>query len=184
MTNEAIQDEIRSFWFSERAKERWFDSTPAFDHEILNRFGYWVEMALAEKLADWEETATSSLVKVILLDQFPLNIYRGTTKSFSGEQLAVQVSLSAVENGFDQMLNDDEKGFLYLPFMHSENVQDQERATSLFTEANLQDYISFAQHHANIIKQFGRFPHRNAILGRKSTAAELEYLASSDAFHG
>lgn len=177
-------DAVLAFWFSETAAKGWFRSTPEFDESLRRRFEPLVKAALAGRLDEWSETAEGALALVIVLDQFPLNIYRGRPESFSGEQKAREVAAAAIEQGWDESFTAKQKAFLYIPFMHSEALQDQERSVTLYREAGLQDNLRWAEHHRNIIKRFGRFPHRNRILGRPSTPEEIAWLESEEAFHG
>lgn len=182
ITSEAEQ--LLQFWFSEQSAKRWFRSTPEFDEELRQRFGAWVEAGLRGELNQWPESPRGALALVILLDQLPLNIYRGTARSFSCEAASIKVAASAIEKGWDEQLSSREKAFLYLPFMHSESLADQERSVELFRAANLKDNLRWAEHHRELIRRFGRFPHRNALLGRESTQEERDYLASDRAFRG
>jgi uncharacterized protein (DUF924 family) len=177
-------DDILDFWFSERVKPLWFNSTPEFDEEIRERYLSVYHAALNNELLPWQNTARGSVALIIVLDQFPLNMFRGKKQSFDGESLAIKVADNAVNQGFDEQLPDDHKAFLYMPFMRSEDLADQERSVQLFEAAGLQDNLRFARHHRDIVRRFARFPHRNAALGRTSTDAEIEYLNSKEAFHG
>lgn len=175
---------IINFWFSESSQDFWFNSTPELDTQLRDRFvDTW--LAAAEgKLSEWEESAEGALALAIILDQFPLNMFRGQALTYSTDSQARKVVKAAIDKGFDQKLTNDQKAFLYLPFMHSEEMADQERSVELFNKPELEQSYRFALHHQNIVKRFGRFPHRNAILGRHSTPEEIEYLASEEAFHG
>ena len=124
------------------------------------------------------------LALVILVKQIPLNIYRGKPQSFATEQRARDVAQHAIDHGLDRSLADSHKVFLYMPFMHSENIDDQNKAVELFEQAGLKENLRFAKHHRQIIEKFGRFPHRNNILGRSSTTDEIDYLDSPVGFHG
>lgn len=177
-------DDILSLWFSERVKSLWFDSTPEFDEELREKFEDTYRAALKGELSAWETSPHGALALVICLDQFPLNMYRGKPESFAGEAPSRQVANRAIEQGFDQELEGPRKAFLYLPFMHSEDMKDQDRVVELFTRAGLENNLHWARHHRELVRRFGRFPHRNAILGRDSTPEELDYLASNEAFHG
>lgn len=172
------------FWFSEEASKHWFNSTREFDQQLLADYGASWQQAKQGELDHWRETAIGSLVLVILLDQIPLNIFRGKPDSFSTEALAIVVARVAIDKGFDNELNTQQKSFLYMPFMHSENLQDQELALVLFDQPGLEDNLRVAKHHYNIVERFGRFPHRNEILGRESSQVEIEYLNSKQAFKG
>ena len=124
------------------------------------------------------------LALAIVLDQLPLNMYRGEARSFSTEAKAISVSKQAIEAGLDNALAKDKVGFLYMPLMHSEALADQQLSVEKFEQAGLQDNARFARHHMGLVERFGRFPHRNAILGRQSSEDEIEYLNSEQAFKG
>ncbi len=168
--------EILDFWFSERLRPLWFRATPELDAEIRERFEEAWGLARAGVYDYWEEDPEGALALVILLDQFPLNMFRGDARSWSTEARAREVAEAAIERGFDRAMPDEQKVFLYMPFMHSENLEDQKRAIELFAAAGLEDNLRYASHHHDIIERFGRFPHRNAGLGRDSTEEEREYL--------
>jgi uncharacterized protein (DUF924 family) len=176
--------QIVDFWFSDAVSKRWFRSTKAFDDELRDRFEATVQAALRGELDDWLSSSTGVLALVILLDQLPLNIYRGTAESFAGEARSREAATVAIEHGWDQQLPSQQRAFLYLPFMHSEAVADQDRAVALFHAAGLEGNLRWAKHHREIVRRFGRFPHRNRILGRESTAEEEAWLASDEAFRG
>lgn len=176
--------DILDFWYSARVSPQWFASTPELDREIREKYATVWEQALAGELDDWRADPPGCLALVIVLDQFPLNMFRGEAKSFQSERKAVEVAWHAVKNHFDQHIDKTRLAFLYMPFMHSEYLAEQELSVSLYREARLDANISFAEHHRDIIRRFGRFPHRNAILGRISTDEELKYLATEGAFKG
>jgi len=180
----AASNEILEFWFSERVKPLWYNATPEFDEELCDKYLDTYKAALNGELAAWEETPHGALALVICLDQFPLNIFRNKEESFAGEAPSRQVAARAIEKGFDKDLDDAQKAFLYLPYMHSENMSDQDRVLELFSSAGLLDNLKWAKHHREIVVRFGRFPHRNAILGRESTPEEIDYLQSDGAFTG
>ena len=172
------------FWFSETVRPLWFKSTTEFDNQLRDRFETVWQQAVANKLDKWAETAEGMLALVIILDQIPLNIYRGLALSFSTEAKAREIAGHAIDKGLDTALPDEQKAFLYMPFMHSETLADQDRSVALYEAAGLEYNLKFAKHHRDIIWRFGRFPHRNNILGRESTEVELVYLVSDEAFHG
>jgi uncharacterized protein (DUF924 family) len=174
--------EILAFWYSDRISKRWFSSTPALDEEIRVRFEAIWNRAAAGELDTWAETPEGALALVIVLDQLPLNMYRGKPKAFLTEQQAVAVARQAVARGFDQRLEKGRLLFLFMPLMHSENPEDQDLSVRLFRNAGLDTH--YPEHHRGIVRRFGRFPHRNAILGRESTEEEEDYLASAEAFKG
>lgn len=177
-------DELLAFWFSDHVKPMWFNSTPEFDDELRDKYLDTYQAALKGDLTDWENSPKGALALVICLDQFPLNMFRGKAEGFEGEAPSIQVAERAIENGFDQELDGAQKAFLYLPFMHSENLVHQDRSVELFSKAGLKDNLHWAKHHREIVRRFGRFPHRNTVLGRESTPEEVAYLQSEEAFHG
>ncbi len=134
------------------------------------------------KLNSWEQTAQGALALTILFDQFPLNMYRDTEKAFSTEQLSRDVASRAIEKGLDKQLSQKEVGFLYIPFMHSELLDDQDKSVALFEQAQLD--TQWPKHHRKIVQTFGRFPHRNELLQRQSTAEEMEWLNAKGNFKG
>lgn len=172
------------FWFSERVAKLWFNSTPAFDDELRERFATTYQAACRGNLDAWEATAHGALALVILFDQVPLNIFRRQAQSFATEARAREVANRAIAQGYDAGFSDPQKAFLYMPYMHSENLADQDTSIDLFTRAGLSNNLRFAHHHREIVRRFGRFPHRNEILGRESTEEESAWLASKDAFKG
>lgn len=177
-------EKIIEYWFSVRIKKHWFSSTLELDQEIYHKFAeIWYDASIG-KLETWRETPEGCLALVILLDQCPLNMFRGQPKSFSTESQARDIARQAIKQGFDKTLQAEQRSFLYIPFMHSENEVDQEYSVKLYQEAKLKENLYFAKHHRDLIKEFGRFPHRNAILGRVSTKEEIAYLESDRAFKG
>jgi uncharacterized protein (DUF924 family) len=185
MTHQSTSAEVLLFWFgppSERGKahKHWFVKSEAFDLEVRERFLAVYEDAAAGKLAHLKESAADCLALIVLLDQFPRNMFRGAARAFATDPLALEIARRAVARGFDRSLLPMERLFVYLPFEHSENLADQERACDLtqpldLVAPELKAY-SYALAHRDIIRRFGRFPHRNAILGRASTPEELEFL--------
>lgn len=185
MTDQPGAAEVLLFWFgppAERgnAHKRWFVKSAAFDEEIRERFLPLYEEARAGRRAPWKAQAADCLALVIVLDQFPRNMFRGTARAFESDPLALEAARHGVERGFDRGMLAVERLFLYLPFEHSEAASDQERACELMKPLDeLQpelDAYRYAVLHRDIIARFGRFPHRNALLGRQSTPEELEFL--------
>lgn len=176
--------DIIDYWYSDRIRKHWFSSTPDLDIEIRNRYEKIWENASDGKLDVWQSTPEGCLALIIILDQFPLNMFRGDAKSFQTEYKAIEVAKTAINKDFAEKLNKDKLSFLFMPLMHSENIEDQDLAVSLFEKYSLVDNLDFAQHHRSIVKQYGRFPHRNKILGRTNTNAENEYLMSKNSFKG
>ena len=176
--------ELIEYWYSDQVSDQWFASTPELDAEILEKFERIWEKAVAGELDEWRNTATGSLALILIFDQFPLNMFRGNVKSFQTEANAIEVARDAIKSGFVHQLTEQQLTFLFMPFMHSEKMEDQDLAVELFREHKLDSNLEFAMHHRNILMKFGRFPHRNEILGRKSSIEEIEYLQSKNAFKG
>ena len=174
--------DIIDYWFSEKSKQFWFASTPTIDKEITSRYEKVWEQAASGNLSIWGETADGSVALIIILDQFPLNMFRGEAKGFKTESMAVEVALNAIDNGFDEEMDNEKLLFLFMPLMHSENLDHQNLQVYLFEKYNFN--LEFSKHHRDLVKKFGRFPHRNEILGRMSTMEELDYLLSDNAFKG
>ena len=175
---------LNEFWFDQQHEKLWFRSTPEFDQQVREIFADAWHLAQAGQLAHWEQTAEGALALVILLDQIPLNMYRGQPESFATEAQSLEVAGRAIARRLDHSLPDKGKAFMYMPFMHSENLADQDRSVELYEAAGLDANIRFARHHRDIVRRFGRFPHRNAILGRPSTPEETAWLNSGKAFLG
>lgn len=167
---------ILDFWFDEIKPAQWWKKDPAFDQLIARRFGHWLEAARTGALDSWAETARGALALVIVLDQFSRNIYRNQALAFAADEQALVVATAAIDAGLDAQLNQPQKQFLYMPFMHSESLAVHQRAMALFSALDGDDSAAFERRHMEIIERFGRYPHRNAILGRVSTEAELAFL--------
>ena len=167
--------EVLRFWFEEHAQD-WFVKDPAFDRAIRDRFLAWHEAAAAGQLAHWADEARSCLALVILLDQFPRNMFRGESRSYVTDKKAQETAEYAVDHAVDRELPEFQRMFLYMPFMHSENLSHQRRSVELFRGLGEGDAESYALRHMEIIERFGRFPHRNDVLGRPTTAEEAEFL--------
>jgi uncharacterized protein (DUF924 family) len=170
--------EVLAFWFgpAEERRAEWFRKDDAFDAQIRERFGALVEQALAGALRDWDGTVDGALARVLLLDQFTRNIFRGTPRAFAGDALALDGARTVVARGDDLRLSPLQRVFVYLPFEHAEDRATQSESMRLFETLGDPDFLDYARRHAAIVERFGRFPHRNAILGRASTAEEVEFL--------
>ncbi len=175
--------DVLQFWFAGSAAPRaeWFRKDPAFDALIAERFGLLVERALRGELAAWATHADSALAQVIVLDQFTRNIFRDAPRAFAGDTLALAAAQAMVARGDDLSLPPLRRQFVYLPYEHAEDMAMQRESLRLFaaladSDASRADAADYARRHAVIIERFGRFPHRNAILGRKSSAEELAFL--------
>jgi uncharacterized protein (DUF924 family) len=174
--------EVLDFWFGapdspERGRPRkvWFRKSDAFDAEIRTRFSPLWEQALRGELERWRSTPLAALALVVVLDQFSRNIFRGTLRAFAGDPAALAAATSIIERGFDRLLSAQERTFVYLPFEHAEDLAAQRRSLALFQALDPDD-MEYARRHYEIIARFGRFPHRNAVLGRESTPEEIEFL--------
>ena len=181
--------EILAFWFGEpgspehgQPRPLWFQKSDAVDREIGQRFGARVEQALAGELLDWASTPDGALARVLLLDQFTRNIFRDTPRAFAGDTQGLAAAQAMVATGQDQALPPFQRGFVYLPYEHSESLAMQDEAVRLFTvlaatgAPGAESMLDYAHRHRAVIVHFGRFPHRNDILGRPSSPEELAFL--------
>ena len=173
--------DIIDFWFAPGMEEKWFRPPPEFDAEIVQRFSALYEQAATGSLVDWEATPDGALALLILLDQFSRNMFRDNPKAFAADPLACAIAERAIAAGHDLAVPIERRIFFYMPFEHAEDLALQERCCALVRErCDLGEYVGFADRHHAVIARFGRFPHRNAVLGRKSTADEIAYLEGSD----
>ncbi len=186
--------DVLDFWFLPagapghgQQRMEWFRKDDAFDAAIDERFGALIDVAVAGGLREWDdEGPRGALARILLLDQFTRNTRRGTPASFGGDPLALAAAKRLVDSGADQALTPVERAFVYLPFEHAEDAGLQERAVALFTalaqlDPALDGMLDYAHKHRGVIARFGRFPHRNPILGRASTPEETEYLSQPGA---
>lgn len=167
--------DILAFW-RQAGPEKWFAKDEAFDAEIRARFLAAHEAAAAGELSDWEATPEGVYALLILLDQFPRNLFRGSPRAFATDAMALAIAERAVARGFDKAIGLPERRFLYMPFMHAENLAHQERCVALCEEADDAEGVKHAIVHRDIIRDFGRFPHRNPVLGRETTPEEQDFL--------
>jgi len=167
--------DVLAFWRG-AGPGKWFKKDAALDAEIARRFLAVWHAAADGKLATWEETPEGALALAIVLDQFPRNMFRGDARTYGTDPLARAVADRAIARGFDRQLPHAERQFLYLPFMHSENLPDQERCLALAHGYGDDGFTKYAEQHADIIRRFGRFPHRNAMLGRAARPEEQAFL--------
>jgi len=168
--------EIVDFWFVECSPDQWFRKDSKFDKKLEKLFFESVEMALNDDLERWSSSKMGCLALILLLDQFTRNIYRGTPRAFAGDKKALELSLKCNKNDYMKNENLHICHFMLLPMMHSEEISIQDSSLQLFKSLNDKKIYNYALRHRAIIKRFGRFPHRNSILGRKSTAEEIEFL--------
>jgi uncharacterized protein (DUF924 family) len=167
--------DVATFWRA-ASPPKWFSKDVDFDREITTRFLAAHEAAAAGRLSDWEATPEGAFALLILLDQFPRNMFRGSARAFATDPLARAVADRAIARGFATRAADTERAFFYLPFEHSEKLADQERSLALWRQSGSGEIDKYAQTHADIIRRFGRFPHRNAVLGRATTPEEQAFL--------
>nr|WP_316638364.1 DUF924 family protein [uncultured Roseateles sp.] len=185
--NEAQQ--VLDFWFGAagsaeagQVRQVWFKKDPAFDAEIAERFGTLVRRGLHGELSDWALAPQTALAKIVLLDQFTRNIFRGSKQAFAGDAQALRTAAALVDASQDLALGTLQRWFVYMPFEHDEGLANQARSVALFerlaaADPRMSGALDYAKRHQEVIQRFGRFPHRNAMLGRDSTLAELAYLA-------
>ncbi|WP_298673761.1 DUF924 family protein [uncultured Sphingomonas sp.] len=171
---------VLGFWFG-LAPEKHFAKDAALDREIADRFGALRDQVLASGAAGWDGAPESLLAAIILLDQFSRNIHRGSAQAYAGDPLALSLVLSAIERGWDARYTSEERAFLYIPLMHAESAAMQALSVEKYTALGLASQLRFARDHAAVIARFGRYPSRNAALGRDSTPEEKEYLSQPGA---
>jgi uncharacterized protein (DUF924 family) len=174
-TGKAPKD-ILQFWFSSDTRPHWFEASDAFDAKVRERFGALSERARAGEFDDWAKTCEGSLALILLLDQVPRNIHRNSAQAFNSDDKALGLAKAAVSAGFDMGVGKHERLFFYLPFQHAEDRATQDEAFRLVEALGDEKHTGYARRHHDIIHRFGRFPHRNAQLGRISTQAETEFL--------
>jgi uncharacterized protein (DUF924 family) len=175
----ATPEEVIAFW-REAGPERWFDKDEGFDQACRDRFMLTYEAAARGDLNEWELTPEGALAVVLLLDQFPRNMFRGTRRAYATDHAALMTADRAVERGHDRQVDPELRRFFYLPFQHSESLRHQERSLTLNEDLGDPEIMKWARHHHDIVARFGRFPHRNACLGRETTPEEAAFLQESD----
>ena len=179
---------VLDFWFLPpdhsghgQARAQWFRKDEGFDAQIRTRFGALIDAAIAGGLRAWDATPHGALARLVVLDQFTRNVHRGTSRAFAGDSQALALAASMTQQGLDRQLAPMLRAFAYLPFEHAEDLAMQARAVELFqrlaqAQPGFESMLDYAERHQEVIARFGRFPHRNAILGRTSTPQELEFL--------
>jgi uncharacterized protein (DUF924 family) len=172
-------DDVLSFWFSDGARAHWFERDDAFDAEVRRRFAGAYENARRGALGDWEQTLQGMLALVIVLDQFPRNMFRGSARAYESDAAALKLAQSGL--CLAAALEPEQRRFLYMPYMHSEALAVQDQSVALFASLDAED-AAYAREHRDIIARFARFPHRNAALGRRSTAEEVKFLGIHPGF--
>lgn len=172
-----MYNDVLTFWFEEIEESHWWVKDSEFDEQIKQRFSEVHTKATKCELFEWRSSIDGRLAEIIVLDQFSRNIYRDTPQAFANDALALSLAQEAISLKLDQQLEDRKKSFLYIPFMHSESQKIHEIAVELYSNNKLKN-LDFEIRHKKIIDRFGRYPHRNDILGRTSTAEEIEFLKS------
>lgn len=177
---ETVQS-VLEFWFDRLTPEDWFVKKDAIDQEMTRRF-ISLHLSLSREIPDeWRETPEARLALLIVLDQFPRNIFRDSPHAFATDGLALREAKVAIDAGADQAVPEQRRFIFYMPFEHAESMAEQDRAVELFTALGNANYLDYAQRHRSVIARFGRFPHRNPILGRENTPEETAYLAQPGA---
>lgn len=175
-------NEVLSFWFEELTVEDWFKQNDRVDTAIRERFGDLYTQLKSSPPDQKDMNPDTALATIIVLDQFPRNMFRGEAAAFGSDNIAAALTRSAVDAGLDSGLVQDKKSFMYMPLMHSESLADQERGIMLFKALGNENNLKYAIEHRDVIAKFGRFPHRNRALGRESTADELDYLKTASGY--
>lgn len=177
MTNIVAPRDVTTFWFDELEERNWFEKNDEIDRAIRDRFMD-THLALSAHVPqEWRATSETMLALIIVLDQFPRNIFRNSPHAFATDPLALREAMLAIEKGFDLQTPEERRLFVYLPFEHSERIEDQRRSVALFAALNDDNLMKYALAHRDVIEKYGRFPHRNTILGRVSTPEEEAYLS-------
>ncbi|NOI34322.1 hypothetical protein OAY_05890 [Vibrio cyclitrophicus ZF205] len=171
---------VLEFWFDELTPKDWFTGGAEIDALIAFRFSELHKAAIQGELFEWRQTAEGRLAEIIVLDQFSRNLGRNSPDAFTADPMALVLAQEAVASGFDHQLNQQQKSFLYMPYMHSESLLMHEQAVLLFSQTGLENNLDFEFKHKVIIERFGRYPHRNEVLGRTSTPEEVEFLQQPD----
>ncbi|NMG73330.1 DUF924 family protein [Aromatoleum diolicum] len=172
----AVYRDILEFWFDEASPAQWWKKDATFDHLVADRFGHVHAQAARGELFEWRGTASGRLAEVIVLDQFSRNVFRDSAAAFACDGMALVLAQEAIAAGAEQALRPVERSFLYMPFMHSESLKIHEIAVQLFERNSIRDNLDYELKHKAVIERFGRYPHRNAVLGRESTPDEVEFL--------
>lgn len=174
-------EKVLQFWYEELEPQQWFKSPPEIDEKIAREFGGLLQDLASSDSLEFGQ-ARESLAAVIVLDQFSRTIHRGTAQAFATDSKALALTKSMISYGKDKELNEMERYFLYMPLMHSENLEDQKRCLALYEEMGSENGVHWAKDHLQVIEKFGRFPHRNKVLGRVNTPAEDEYLKTANTY--
>jgi uncharacterized protein (DUF924 family) len=173
-------DDVLNFWFEEHGPGDWWQGSSEFDAAVAEQFSETFEQAAAGELWEWRKSPHGRLAEIIILDQFSRQLFRGQGRAFAQDNMALVLAQEAIRAGADQALTTEQRQFLYMPFMHSESLAIHDQAMELFKSLGNEDNLKFEIGHREVIERFGRYPTRNAALGRENTAAETAYLAERD----
>ena len=171
---------VLEFWFVEHGRAQWFGGGPEFDAKLAAEFAETHLAVAAGEAWRWRETPEGRLAEIIVLDQFSRQLHRGEAKAFASDNMALALAQEAVAGGHDQALDQQKRMFLYMPYMHSESLVVHEESVRLFTSLGIEETLNYELAHVDVLKRFGRYPRRNAALGRTSTSVEAEYCASDE----
>ncbi|MFW2366609.1 MAG: DUF924 family protein [Desulforhopalus sp.] len=171
-----MYEEVLKFWFEESSPSQWFSKDDKFDQLITDRFLEIHTKAVRCELFSWRKSGRGRLAEIIVLDQFSRNMFRGSPLAFANDPIALVLAQEAVSLGIDKELTTTERGFIYLPFMHSESIKIHEIAEKIYSQHGMESSLEWEIKHKRIIERFGRYPHRNGVLGRQSTQEELDFL--------
>ena len=177
-------DDILRFWFIETESKQWWTADPAFDARIRERFAPVHAAASRGELYPWRATPAGRLAEIVVLDQFSRNLYRGTPAAFACDGIALVLAQEAVARAADREFEPVRRAFLYLPYTHSESLVIHDAAERLFSQPGLEENLKLEREHRAVLERFGRYPHRNAVLARTSTAQELEFLKQAPSWAG
>ncbi len=169
--------DVLTFWFEKLKPKQWFTVDQQLDLQIRQQFSVLLAQAAAGELHSWRQGAQASLAEIIVLDQFTRNCFRGSAEAFANDSLALCLAQHAVDKGYDKQLPISQRSFIYMPYMHSESLLIHQQAERYFAQAGLEQQYQYELKHKQIIERFGRYPHRNKLLGRSSSPAELAFLA-------
>ena len=173
--NNPTAEDVLSFWFEEISPKQQFVKDEKFDAEIKRRFGP-LHASLKEDASSFTSTPQGALAAILVFDQFSRNMFRGSGEAFKMDPLALSIAKNLIATGWDKEMPDNHRIFVYMPFMHAETLEDQEQSVALFTELGIASNIDYAVKHLDVIKEYGRFPHRNKALNRTSTAEEIAFI--------
>ncbi len=172
-----VYRQVIEFWFEELDQSFWWKKDTVFDALLIERFSDIHGRAINCELFGWRESAAGRLAEIIVLDQFSRNMFRDSPRAFAYDSMSLALAQESISHGVDQQLNAVQRSFLYMPFMHSESLAIHELAVELFRKNEIQGNLEFELKHKDVITRFGRYPHRNSVLGRESTAEETAYLS-------